>query len=64
MLTFTWALSDIVKAAHLRPLTKKEIENKNNSSAFWNNIAHNMQDSKQSSDFVSIERTHSLMTSL
>lgn len=46
--------SDIVKAAHLRPLTKKEIENKSGSSATWNNVAaNNMQDSKQSTNFVS-----------
>lgn len=44
--------SDIVKAAHLRPLTKKEIENKSGSSATWNNVANNMQDSKQSTNFV------------
>ncbi|XP_025409862.1 coiled-coil domain-containing protein 103 [Sipha flava] len=47
--------SDIVKAAHLRPLTKKEIECKSNPSVVWNNVATcNMQDnSKQSSDSIS-----------
>ncbi|XP_015363692.1 PREDICTED: coiled-coil domain-containing protein 103 [Diuraphis noxia] len=41
--------SDIVKAAHLRPLTKKEIECKSNPPTVWNNVVatHNMQDSKQ-----------------
>lgn len=50
---YTRSYSDIVKAAHLRPLSKKEIECKSNSSVVWNNVAHNMQDSKQSADFVS-----------
>ncbi|XP_050543827.1 coiled-coil domain-containing protein 103 [Daktulosphaira vitifoliae] len=37
--------SDIVKAAHLCPLSKKDITRKDSSS--WNNIAtHNMQDNK------------------
>jgi len=45
--------TDIVKAAHLRPMSKKELEDKCNSSLLWNNVAHNMQDSKQTAEFVS-----------
>lgn len=53
--------SDIVKAAHLRPLSKKEIECKSNPPVVWNNVVatHNMQDSKQpSSDFIVSTQKH------
>lgn len=50
--------SDIVKAAHLRPLTKKEIEAKGQgpSAATWNTVSRSAaQDVKQNtSDFVSM----------